>query len=194
MGLGCYELTPQFGRAMNQPEVRELLQGAMDAGVTFFDTAEAYFNIQGNFSEVSAGRFLRSVPRSSYTLATKMLPYTRLDLPTVSAHVDASLSRLGLEQIDLFYLHRMPSSVEALEEWMRSMRAVVASGRVRYRLPTSPCLCPVSCVHARVHACVHVHIHVHVTYAHPMGVCIRDGVHTTLTRYRICGLLIRCAT
>jgi len=56
----------------------------------------------------------------------------KCDLATVTAAVDASLARLGLAHVDLYYCHRMPSTVQRAEEWMHSMKAIVKTGKVKH--------------------------------------------------------------
>jgi aryl-alcohol dehydrogenase-like predicted oxidoreductase len=80
--------------------------------------------------------FLRSQPAGSYSVATKFNPmapqhHGKTDLATVEAAVDASLKRLGLPCIDLYYAHRMPPTLEGLLEWMRACKTLVAKGKIK---------------------------------------------------------------
>ena len=140
-GFGCMGMTAFYGPAMANSDGVALLQAVHSAGCTHFDTAEAYQQFGGaiegtfHFNEELVGTFLRTLPRESYTIATKFAPRLhqgKCDYETVSAAVDASLARLGLEAVDLYYCHRPPETVELLEEWMASIARVVASGRVRH--------------------------------------------------------------
>ena len=93
IGLGCVT----FGREIDEAASFALLDHAFARGVTHFDTAAAY---GGGASETILGKWLASRKPESITIATKMLPpYDRID-------VTPSLKRLGVEQIDLLYLHQ----------------------------------------------------------------------------------------
>jgi aryl-alcohol dehydrogenase-like predicted oxidoreductase len=131
IGFGCMGITAFYGKPMADDDAVALLQGVSDAGVTHFDTAEVYKATDGSglYNETHIGLFLKEVkPRGSFTVATKYLGAVhggKYDRETVEAAVDASLSRLGLEHIDLYYLHRMPGTLEELLEWMRAMKGIV---------------------------------------------------------------------
>lgn len=93
IGLGCVT----FGREIDEAASFTLLDHAFARGVTHFDTAAAY---GGGASETILGKWLASRKPQGMTIATKILPpYDRLD-------VTPSLKRLGVEQIDLLYLHQ----------------------------------------------------------------------------------------
>lgn len=134
MGFGCMGITAFYGASMEDDAAVELLREAHGMGYTHFDTAEVYR--QGDkTNEEQVGRFLQTLPRESFTVATKFMPGThdnKCDVETVMAAVDASLSRLGLDYVDLYYCHRMPPTIEMAEEWMHSMKVVVESGKVRH--------------------------------------------------------------
>ena len=93
IGLGCVT----FGREINEAASFALLDYAFARGVTHFDTAAAY---GGGASETILGKWLASRKPEGITIATKILPpYDRIDITD-------SLRRLGVEQIDLLYLHQ----------------------------------------------------------------------------------------
>ena len=93
IGLGCVT----FGREIDEAASLALLDHAFARGVTHFDTAAAY---GGGASETILGRWLASRKPEGITVATKILPpYDRIDLTD-------SFRRLGVEQIDLLYLHQ----------------------------------------------------------------------------------------
>lgn len=113
IGLGCVTL----GREIDEAASFVLLDHALSRGVRFFDTASAY---GGGASESILGRWLASRRPSGITIATKILPpYDRVD-------ISASMQRLGVDQIDLLYLHQWHDSalnaVPALDELLRSGR------------------------------------------------------------------------
>jgi aryl-alcohol dehydrogenase-like predicted oxidoreductase len=92
IGLGCVT----FGREIDEAASFTLLDHALKRGVRHFDTAAAY---GGGTSEMIIGKWLASRKPEGITVATKILPpYDRID-------ITGSLKRLGVEQIDLLYLH-----------------------------------------------------------------------------------------
>ncbi|MBE7497810.1 MAG: aldo/keto reductase [Verrucomicrobiaceae bacterium] len=93
IGLGCVT----FGREIDEAASFALLDHAFSRGVTHFDTAAAY---GGGASETILGKWLDSRKPEGITIATKILPpYDRID-------ITGSLRRLGVEQLDLLYLHQ----------------------------------------------------------------------------------------
>lgn len=93
IGLGCVT----FGREIDEAASFALLDHAFARGVTHFDTAAAY---GGGASETILGKWLASRKPEGITIATKILPpYDRID-------ITPSLKRLGVEHIDLLYLHQ----------------------------------------------------------------------------------------
>lgn len=93
IGLGCVT----FGREIDEAASFALLDHALERGVRHFDTAAAY---GGGASETILGKWLASRKPQGITIATKILPpYDRVDITD-------SLRRLGVEQIDLLYLHQ----------------------------------------------------------------------------------------
>ncbi len=93
IGLGCVT----FGREIDEAASFALLDHAFARGVTHFDTAAAY---GGGASETILGKWLASRKPEGITVATKILPpYDRID-------ITPSLRRLGVDQIDLLYLHQ----------------------------------------------------------------------------------------
>lgn len=111
IGLGCVTL----GREIDEAASCVLLDHALARGVRLFDTAAAYGR---GASESILGRWLNSRRPHGITIATKILPpYDRIDIA-------ASMQRLGVDQIDLLYLHQWHDSVlaagPALDELLRS--------------------------------------------------------------------------
>jgi len=111
IGLGCVTL----GREIDEAASCVLLDHALSRGVRLFDTAAAYG--QGA-SETIIGRWLASRRPRGITIATKILP------PYGPIDISASMQRLGVDQIDLLYLHQWHDSVlsagPALDELLRS--------------------------------------------------------------------------
>jgi aryl-alcohol dehydrogenase-like predicted oxidoreductase len=120
-----------------QDEVNKLTKTAIDSGINFIDTANAYSE---GLSETMLGKALNSsgIPRQQVVVATKVrlrmgnganeLGLSRLH---ISDSVDNSLKRLGFSHIDLLYIHGV-DPITPLEETMRGLEDVVRSGKVRY--------------------------------------------------------------
>ena len=135
-GLGCMGMSEFYG-AGDDDESVATVHLALDLGLTFFDTADAY----GPFTnEVLLGRAL-GARRDEAVIATKFGNVRDPDDPTtrsingrpeyVRQACDASLSRLGTDYIDLYYQHRVDPDTP-IEETVGAMAALVAAGKVRY--------------------------------------------------------------
>ncbi len=114
-----------------------IVRRAVEAGVTFFDTADMYSN---GVSEEITGRLLAKLfaSRDDYVLATKVYypmgpgPDDRgLSRTHILAAIDASLSRLGVEYVDLYQIHRWDDETP-IEETMSALHDVVQAGKARY--------------------------------------------------------------
>lgn len=153
MGYGAMEITATYNAPLPDDVALDLLEGIQRLGLTFYDTAEVYTRISfGKFykvppnqtsewyNEAILGRHLRRLARGSFTVGTKYNPFAhsgRCDHATVAAALDASLARLGLDFVDVYYLHRMPATLKLLDEAVARM-AVQASplnGRFNGRHP-----------------------------------------------------------
>ena len=134
-GLGCMGMSEWYG-ATDWDESIATINRALDLGVTFLDTADAY---GAGHNEVLVGRGIAH-RRDEVQLATKF----GIDRSGGDAHrvirgehdyvkraCEASLTRLGVEVIDLYYLHRPPQTAE-IEETVGAMAELVAEGKVRY--------------------------------------------------------------
>lgn len=135
LGFGGMALTAVYGGTPPDDALRTL-HHAVDAGITFLDTADVYG--QGS-SEELVGRLLAE-RRDEVTVATKFgitgNPATgerssRGDAAYVRQAVEASLRRLGTDVIDLYYLHRLDPSVP-VEETIGAMAGLVEAGEVRH--------------------------------------------------------------
>lgn len=135
-GLGCMGMSEWYGAA-DWDESIATIRGALDEGLTFLDTADVY---GAGHNEVLVGRAIAH-RRDEVRLATKFgidrsggdgnARVLRGERSYVKRAAEASLLRLGVEVIDLYYLHRPPQTAE-IEETVGAMSDLVAEGKVRY--------------------------------------------------------------
>jgi aryl-alcohol dehydrogenase-like predicted oxidoreductase len=137
IGLGCMGISFSYATKLSTEEGVSLIRGAVDRGVTFFDTAEVY----GPFvNEEVVGAALRPV-RDQVVIATKF--GFDIDAKTgqnrgpssrpehIRQAVEGSLKRLGIETIDLLYQHRVDPAVP-IEEVAGAVKALIAEGKVKF--------------------------------------------------------------
>ncbi|MBK7598907.1 MAG: aldo/keto reductase [Acidobacteria bacterium] len=138
LGLGCMGMSFGFGPAGDKQEMISLIRSAVDSGVTFFDTAEVY----GPFTnEELVGEALSPI-RDQVVVATKFgfRPASTgegrwSELDSRPEHIrevaDASLKRLRIETIDLFYQHRVDPNVP-IEDVAGAVSDLIQEGKVRH--------------------------------------------------------------
>lgn len=136
IGLGCMGMSDFYAGAPSEDENITLLHEAIDLGVTFFDTADMY----GPFkNEILVGKALVG-RRDKVVLATKFGVMRGEDgsfrgingkPEYVKAACDASLKRLGIDHIDLYYQHRVDPNTP-IEDTVGAMAELVKEGKVRY--------------------------------------------------------------
>lgn len=141
LGLGCMGLTHASGDAMDTPAAARVIREAFEIGYTFFDTAESYVgeNAAGEtlYNEDAVGEALRPV-RDQVVIATKFGVHHNPDKTlsvdsrpeTIRRAIDGSLSRLGIDYIDLYYQHRIDPNVEP-EEVAGVMAELMQAGKIR---------------------------------------------------------------
>ena len=136
--LGMMSFGPHASRpwALGEDEAEPIVRRAVEGGITFFDTADVY---NGGQSEVITGRVLRKLlSREEYVLATKVHGQTMpgengrgLGRKHIMASIDASLTRLELDYVDLYQIHRFDYSTP-VEETMEALHEVVKAGKARF--------------------------------------------------------------
>ncbi|MDH6110402.1 aryl-alcohol dehydrogenase-like predicted oxidoreductase [Kitasatospora sp. MAP12-15] len=135
-GLGCMGMSEFYGPT-DTSEALATLEAALEAGVTLFDTADVYGS---GANEELIGPFVRA-HRDQVVLATKFSIERKADDPHyrgirndpayIRSAVDASLRRLGIDVIDLYYMHRRDPAVP-LAESVGAMAELVQAGKVRH--------------------------------------------------------------
>jgi aryl-alcohol dehydrogenase-like predicted oxidoreductase len=134
LGMGCMGLNFAYGPGVDEQSGIAVIRAAYDLGVTFFDTAEAY----GPFkNEEVVGKALGPV-RDKVVIATKFgfkngVPSAGMDSrpERIREVAEASLKRLDIERIDLFYQHRVDPNVP-VEDVAGAVRDLIQAGKVKH--------------------------------------------------------------
>jgi len=121
---------------ISEPETRDIIRGALEGGINFFDTAIGY---QNGTSEKYVGRALRDfAKREDVIVATKFLPRSQEEIANgisgrqhIEMSIDASLRHLGMDYVDL-YIYHMWDYNTPIHEVMHTLHDIVKSGRARY--------------------------------------------------------------
>jgi aryl-alcohol dehydrogenase-like predicted oxidoreductase len=138
--LGCMSFgEPDRGRhewSLGEEAARPFIQQAIDAGINFFDTADAYSD--GSSEEIVGRALADFASRDDVVIATKVFNRMRpgpngagLSRKAIMTGIDASLRRLGTDYVDLYQIHRWDSATP-IEETMEALHDVVKSGKARY--------------------------------------------------------------
>lgn len=142
IGLGCGGFggigsdASLFGRGENEQQAFDLMDQATDLGINYFDTADSY---GGGLSEKMVGRWMRERgTRDGIVLATKVFNPTGGDPNSgglsrrhIMQAIDASLTRLQTDRVDIYMAHEVDPLVD-LEETMRAFDDLIRSGKVLY--------------------------------------------------------------
>ncbi|MFI0257810.1 aldo/keto reductase [Streptomyces sp. NPDC017056] len=139
-GLGCMGMSFAYGPTEDEGEARATLERALELGVTLYDTADMYGMghneefiapfIQAHRDEVVvATKFaIAADPADPLNPAKRVI---RNDRPYIRQAVEASLRRLGVDEIDLYYMHRRDPDVP-IEDTVGAMAELVAEGKVKH--------------------------------------------------------------
>ena len=140
VGLGCMGMSFGYGPAKDKKEMMALIRTAVERGVTLFDTAEVYgpFTNEELVGEALAGLADQVVIATKFGFDTGVDPTKAKDGPVLNSrpdHIkqvaDASLKRLKLDAIDLFYQHRVDPDVP-IEDVAGAVKDLIQEGKVKY--------------------------------------------------------------
>jgi aryl-alcohol dehydrogenase-like predicted oxidoreductase len=151
IGFGCMGLNFSYGHSLSQAESVTLIRQAVERGENFFDTAEVY----GPYTnEEIVGEALKPL-RDQVVIATKFgfniengkMAGMNSRPAQIRAVAEASLKRLGIEVIDLFYQHRVDPNVP-IEDVAGAVKELIAEGKVRHFGLSEPAAATVRRAHA----------------------------------------------
>ncbi|XP_076882932.1 putative aldo-keto reductase 3 [Bidens hawaiensis] len=151
-GLGCASMSGNYGLPKPEPDMIKLIHHAIDSGVTFLDTSDVYGR---NANEILIGKALKEKGvRDKVQIATKFGVQWidgKLDACGDPAYVrsccEASLKRLDIDYIDLYYVHRIEIRVP-IEITMGEVKKLVEEGKVKYVGLSEACASTIRRAHA----------------------------------------------
>lgn len=134
--FGTWQLSPRFWGDQPRAEILRAMRTALDRGVNFFDTADAYGDGLG---ETVLGEFLAEVPRDDVVVCTKVFNhfkpdasrYPDLSAPHVRQRCDLELKRLGVDTIDVYLLH-MVDVLTPMREITGVLEELRQQGKIRH--------------------------------------------------------------
>jgi aryl-alcohol dehydrogenase-like predicted oxidoreductase len=138
--LGCMTFgLPDRGThtwTLDKDAARPIVRKAIESGINFFDTANVYSD--GTSEEITGALLKEMIPRDELVLATKVCGQMRpgpngkgLSRKAILHEIDASLTRLGTDYVDLYQIHRL-DHFTPIEEIMEALHDVVKAGKARY--------------------------------------------------------------
>lgn len=133
VGLGCWQIGGDQWGDVPDADAREVLRASADSGVTFLDTADVY---GAGRSEELIGRFLKEQARERFFVASKFGRFPRPGWPdnfepkTIREHTENSLTRLGIERLDLTQLHCLPMQQLKRADVWDTLRALQKEGKI----------------------------------------------------------------
>ncbi|CDP06801.1 unnamed protein product [Coffea canephora] len=137
IGFGCMGLTGIYNSPVPEEDGIAILKQAYYQGVTFWDTSDVYGAEHAN--EYLVGKALKQLPREKVQLATKFgvfkIEPTKVTVKGTPEYVrsccENSLKRLQVDYIDLYYIHRIDTTVP-IEETMGELKKLVEEGKIKY--------------------------------------------------------------
>ncbi|KAF3320230.1 putative aldo-keto reductase 1 [Carex littledalei] len=136
LGFGCMGLSYAYNSPVSDDDCISIIKHAFDSGITFFDTSDVY---GPHTNEILVGKALKHLPREKVQVATKFgisrdaagnqVICGKPD--HVRACCEASLKRLGVEYIDLYYQHRIDTTIP-IEKTVGELKKLVEEGKVKY--------------------------------------------------------------
>ncbi|KAG5073261.1 hypothetical protein JHK86_008472 [Glycine max] len=137
LGLGCMTLSGRYNDPLPEEEGISVIKHAFSQGITFFDTSDVYGLDHAN--EFLLGKALKQLPREKIQVATKfgvaVAKFPNFQIKGTPEYVrsccEASLKRLDVEYIDLYYQHRIDQTVP-IEETVGELKKLVEEGKVKY--------------------------------------------------------------
>ncbi|XP_047338511.1 perakine reductase-like [Impatiens glandulifera] len=137
MGYGCMGLTGIYNSPLTEEDGIGMIKYVFSKGITFFDTSDVYGVDHTN--EILLGKALKQLPREKIELATKFgifkIEPTKVHVKGTPEYVrsccEGSLKRLDVDYIDLYYIHRIDTSVP-IEETMGELKKLVEEGKIKY--------------------------------------------------------------
>lgn len=141
LGMGCWPFGGgKYWGGQDQKDVNDVVKAAVDLGINYFDTAEAYNDGE---SEKSLGIAIQGVPREKIVIGTKISP-SNTHPDVLAAHCEQSLKRLGTDYIDLYMVHWPITSkaiahftdekieTPSVEDAFAMLRKLKEQGKIRY--------------------------------------------------------------
>jgi aryl-alcohol dehydrogenase-like predicted oxidoreductase len=145
IGFGAMGLTSFYGSPVTDEEGIDILNRSVELGVNFFDTAEAYCYTdkdgERKKNESLIGKAIRKIGRDKVVIATKHKPGGIRGLPctnqtelrnVIRTACNDSLKTLGIDCIDLYYLHRIYPAPHTIEQVMECFKELVDEGKIKY--------------------------------------------------------------
>ncbi|WOG88222.1 hypothetical protein DCAR_0207456 [Daucus carota subsp. sativus] len=137
LGFGCMGISGQYNDPLSEEAGIELIKECFNKGITFLDTADVYGGDRAN--EKLVGKALKLLPREDIQLATKF-GFFKFDSNGITVKgtpeyvrscCEASLKYLDVGYIDLYYIHRIDTTVP-IEETMGELKKLVEEGKIKY--------------------------------------------------------------
>ncbi|KAF3965179.1 hypothetical protein CMV_010609 [Castanea mollissima] len=136
LGFGCMSLTGAYNSPIPEEDGISIIKYAFSNGITFFDTSDAY---GPHSNEILLGKALKQLPREKIQIATKFgiekvgFPHMQVNGSPeyVRSCCEASLKRLDVQYIDLYYQHRVDTKVP-IEDTVGELKKLVNEGKVKY--------------------------------------------------------------